>query len=340
MTYKPAIALSGGLDSLTAGFLLKKRYPGLFGIHFYTGYEESRPDLSFISEQLGIDIQYIDLSAVFEKQVVDYFANAYFKGNTPNPCLICNRQIKFGHLLKAAADCGADRIATGHYAVTRTDEDGRPGLLKGKDPLKDQSYFLSMLTRSQLGKSLFPLGHLTKEAVREIAGRENLVPLHRSESQDICFVKGNAVADFLRSKTGVEPASGDILTTDGERIGKHDGLHRFTVGQRRGINCPASRPYYVKRIDVENNALVVCFKEALEEKIFYADRLNWIKGDPAFPLRAFTKIRYNHQGEYATVKEHAGGVKVIFDTAQQAIAPGQAAVFYQGNEVLGAGIIK
>lgn len=427
MKKRLAVALSGGVDSLVAAFLLKREYPDLFGIHFTNGYEPSsqdsqdinRQNINTIAEQLGVPVYCVDLKDEFEKDVVSYFIETYQKGKTPNPCVICNKTVKFGALYQAAKNLGADFLATGHYArlehrssfslnrdgalnrdfsSSNIDGDTLTILLKGTDNLKEQSYFLAMLSPEQLQHAVFPLGNLTKQEVLSIAAKNNLVPIHKKESQDICFIRENSFADFIASKctpsstrskhTLVESnflnsvdssvseikapfAEGDIVTTDNKIVGRHKGLYCYTIGQRRGLNCPGPAPYYVKKIDMENNRLVIGFKEEMFEKECNIININWLSDKAAdailkSPLRAVTKIRYSHSGAASTLSfEHTnkeeytdkkydqaqeeGGInqyfnnsnrlKVIFDEPQLAVTPGQCAVFYDGDQVLGAGFI-
>lgn len=416
MKKRLAVALSGGVDSLVAAFLLKRKYPDLFGIHFTNGYEPfsqdsqdiNRQNINTIAEQLGIPVYCVDLKDEFEKDVVSYFIETYQKGKTPNPCVICNKTVKFGALYQAAKNLGADFLATGHYArlehrssfSLNRDSDTLTVLLKGTDNLKEQSYFLAMLSPEQLQHAVFPLGGLTKQEVVSIAAKNNLVPIHKKESQDICFIREISFADFIASKctpsstcskqTLVQSdflnsvdsfaseikapfSEGDIVTTDNKIVGRHKGLYCYTVGQRRGLNCPGPAPYYVKKIDMENNRLIIGFKEEMFEKECNIININWLSDRAAgdilkSPLRAVTKIRYSHSGSDSTLTiessknrhlqadndhnfnrncsigeiaacSNGDYVKVIFDEPQLAVTPGQCAVFYDGDQVLGAGFI-
>ena len=249
-----AIAISGGIDSLVAAFLLKQQGFNIFGVHFYTGfegyhhenfYESIVKQVNYIENQLDIPIKIIDLQKEFQNHVVDYFVNSYFSGYTPNPCLVCNSKIKFGELLKKAEKQGADKISTGHYAKVIMDNEKTFHLLRGKDNFKEQSYFLSFLNQQQLSKIIFPLGNLTKSQVRKIALENNLMSFVKKESQDICFIKGDKYSDFLNTQSGFTSNPGKIVNIDGNQIGEHNGLYNFTIGQRKGINCPASEPYYI-----------------------------------------------------------------------------------------------
>lgn len=340
------VALSGGIDSLVTGFLLKKQFKNIFGIHFVTGYETRKTDILQLEKQLGFDIHTIDLSNEFEKQVVQYFISTYLNGQTPNPCLICNQKIKFGELMTHADRLGADLLATGHY-VTVTNQhtcnnfkEPAAFLQKGSDPFKDQSYFLSLVNPDKLGRVIFPLAGKTKDEVRIIAREHNLIPLHPSESQDICFINDNDFAGFILKKLDIAPKEGPIVDPDLNVIGTHTGLHQFTIGQRRGINCPASQPYYVKKIDMKNNRLHVCFKSGLTSKTFKVAHLKWnYPQEP--PISGMqVKIRYSHKSAPADLLIDGTEGTVTFNTPQNAITPGQAAVFYLDDRVLGAGIIQ
>ncbi len=341
-----AVALSGGVDSLVSGFLLKQKYKNVFGIHFTTGYEKRQIDLALLEKQLGFSVKCIDLSDIFEKKVIHYFIKTYLEGKTPNPCLICNKEIKFGTLLKHAKDMGADILATGHYAtivnhISFPDTDISTAYLKkGADPLKDQSYFLSFLSAEQLKHVFFPLAGMTKERVKQIAASNNIAPLFPSESQDICFIHDNNFSKFILDKQKINPKPGDIVNIEGKIVGRHTGLHQYTIGQRRGLNCPASEPYYVKNIDIKNNRLTVCFKKDLKSNSFTVQQINWNYSHPAPIKDMITKIRYSHKGADSTLTINDLEGKVNFNIPQDAVTPGQAAVFYKKDRVLGAGIIQ
>lgn len=340
-----AIAMSGGIDSLTSAYILKEAGNPVFGIHFFTGFEThgSRGNDSPLHElgrQLGISIHTVDLSREFRREVVDYFIRTYREGKTPNPCLMCNRRVKFGELLVAAKKLGADILATGHYARVTQGDDDRYRLLRGLDHRKDQSYFLGFLSQRQLSQACFPLGEMTKEETKILAGEKGLSPITRSESQDVCFIREKDYGVFLEKHGGMTPKPGPIVTLDGKIIGRHSGLHRFTVGQRRGINCPSSEPFYVLRLDTDTNALVVGRKSDLAESFCIVDELNWIGTPPDFPLTIDVRLRYRHRAVPATVIQHGiGKVKVQFLSPQEAATPGQGAVFYREDRVVGAGII-
>ena len=252
-----AVAISGGVDSLVAAFLLKEQGHAVTGIHFRTGYEKTAsdpPPVATIARRLDIPIEIMDLSEVFRETVVAYFVATYQAGRTPNPCLFCNPVIKFGHILTHVQGQGAQALATGHYARVITASTGGRRLYRGVDVRKDQSYFLARLDREQLQQARFPLGDLTKDEVRAIARRHGLTAADHAESQDICFVRKSSYAEFLMDQEGFQAREGPIEDTRGRLIGRHQGLHNFTIGQRRGINCPAAQPYYVTALDPLRNA--------------------------------------------------------------------------------------
>ncbi len=341
-----AVALSGGVDSLVTGYLLKQKYKHVFGIHFRTGYEQTPTDLTFLEKQLGFDIHAIDLSKIFEQKVVQYLLRTYLEGKTPNPCLICNREIKFGEQLDQARTMGADYLATGHYATIVNSigfpdrKIAYPYLEKGKDPLKDQSYFLSLLSQDQLKRIIFPLAGMVKTDVKALAKSVGIKPFQSSESQDICFIHDNDLSNFITKKQDVKPESGDIVDLTGKKVGRHSGLHQFTIGQRRGINCPASEPYYVKKIDVNSNQLTVCFKKDLSFSTMQVNELVWNDSRSGIINDITTKIRYNHKGAKSVLTLDKNSGLVVFDEPQNAVTPGQGAVFYKDNRVMGAGIIQ
>ena len=342
-----AVALSGGIDSLVAGFLVKQRFKKVFGIHFTTGYEKSLPDVSALASVFGFSVHTIDLSEEFKSRVVDYFVSTYMAGKTPNPCLVCNMQIKFKVLFDHAQRLGADLLATGHYATVvnrytpERNETGQAWLERGADLHKDQSYFLSMLSPSVLAHVLFPLADFTKSRVREFAGQHNLVPIVPNESQDICFLPDKNHGTFIINQTKTHPKPGPVVDSQGTTIGSHQGLHTFTVGQRKGINIPGPAPYYVKRIDMNTNTLHVCFKAELAQKQMRVEQMVWQFPEKENITNLTVQIRYGHKAAPACLEwdDDTRGI-VTFDTPQNAITPGQAAVFYQDNRVLGAGLIS
>lgn len=361
MTPVTAIALSGGIDSLVAAAMLKAQGHQVMGIHFLNGYESRRnqapgetfaPDAAAfkayaqrtvepLAHQLDIPIHIIDLKEQFQKRVVDYFVQAYAAGKTPNPCLVCNPSIKFDLLFHHARTLGAQRIATGHYARIEPCSDGRLGLLRGVDARKDQSYFLARLTQKQLAKALMPLGNQTKAQTRSMARQLGLIPTSADESQDVCFIRDGSYGDFIARQPGFAALPGPIEDIQGRRIGEHRGLHRFTVGQRRGINVPAAAPYYVVRLEPSRNCLVVGDKQDLLAADCRVDHINWVALAPQEPIRVQARLRYRHRAVPSVLSPTGDSSAVIrFDAPQSAVTPGQGAVFYHGDAVLGTGWIQ
>lgn len=336
-----AIALSGGVDSMITAYLLKQKGHNLVGIHFYTGHgNQSEDKLSEIAEKTGTDLKILDCSAEFKSKVTDYFIKAYISGLTPNPCIVCNPLIKFGSVLSFAKKLGATSLATGHYARINKNASGKYHLLQGIDKKKDQSYFLSRLTQAQLSFASFPLGNMTKEEVKKFAAVKGIASLAGSESQDICFAGNKTYGEFIAGQSLHKSGKGIIEDVNGNIIGEHRGLHLFTVGQRRGINCPASESYYVIRIDVKKNRLVVGFRENIYSRYLEAENINWINNRPTAQIRVETQIRGRHIPAPSTLfPADDSRAKIIFDKPQSSITPGQGAVFYQGDEVIGGGWI-
>lgn len=341
MTFKTAIALSGGVDSLVAAALLKDRGHTLLGIHFTTGYNDVSPDrIDQIARRLEIPLEFVDVGEPFRRKVIDYFIRSYREGKTPNPCLVCNSVIKFGAVLAEAERLGARLLATGHYARIQRDGEGRCRMMRGVDPDKDQSYFLAFLSQAQLSRAVFPLGGLTKAGVRRLAEERGLIPAKRRESQDVCFISSSC-GRFLEQEGGITPLPGPIADAAGRILGTHPGLHHFTVGQRRGINCPASAPYYVLDLDPRKNRLVVGFKSELPVDRCRLSGVHWIVPPPESPVRLSVRIRYRHQAVPAVFSPEEGGWgTMVFDRPEAAVTPGQGAVFYSGELVLGGGWIE
>jgi tRNA-specific 2-thiouridylase len=352
-----AIAMSGGIDSLVAAAMLKEQGLSLIALHFLNGYEcgvspltlsgevngvaQARLALQPLADQLDIPLFIIDLRTEFQKHVVDYFVTTYGLGKTPNPCLVCNPTIKFDILMQKAMALGADRMATGHYARIDAAADGRRRLLQGVDPQKEQSYFLSRLTQHQLAATLLPLGGMTKAQTRHFARQRGLVPATAQESQDVCFIKSGNYGDFLAQQPQFAPQAGTIEDLRGRVIGGHQGLHTFTIGQRRGINCPAAEPYYVVRLEPQRNCLIVGAKKDLLTSQCRVDRINWIAPPPQAPLQVMTRVRYRHVAVPSRlIPLGADRAEILFETPEAAVTPGQGAVFYAGEEVLGGGWIQ
>ena len=350
------------MDSLVAAFLLQQQGWDVIGIHFITGFEPPlqegdahapgilnidektavlRRRFAVISDRLHIPIEIVDISREFKMTVVDYFIRSYRSGKTPNPCLVCNPSIKFTHLLDMAQKGGAEKLATGHYVQNVKDHKGRYHLFRGVDPVKDQSYFLAFLNQHQLASASFPLGDKKKADVIKLAKKEKLIPVSTLESQDICFIQDKNYGDFLSRQAGFHPRPGPITDLSGNLLGKHQGLHLFTVGQRRGINCPAPAPYYVVRIDPEENRLVVGSKDDVLSTWCRVTDINWIQPKPECETAFLTQVRYRHTAVKSRVHpsgEHTS--EVTFFRKLSAVTPGQGAVFYDRDEVIGGGFIE
>lgn len=354
-----AIAISGGIDSLMAAYLLKAQGHRVYGVHFITGYEKEKTSLetfpetiypktslnhpfpvSAISDQLDIAIDVIDLRVPFKEKVVDYFIAAYLKGTTPNPCLVCNPLIKFGVILDHAKKKGAHRIATGHYARVSTDSKGVCHLKKGVDPVKDQSYFLSFLDQEMLRHAIFPLGAFSKNEVKKLAQELKLTPVTQKESQDICFIPSSRYHEFIEAQPEFNRKAGLIKNIQGKTIGAHQGLHLFTVGQRRGINCPSSEPYYVAGMDIDTHTLVVGFKGEFQTASCQVTHINWIQEPPDTPIEIMAKLRYSQKEIKAFLKPiDRNSATLHFNEPVFPVTPGQGAVFIRDDEILGGGVI-
>ena len=350
-----AAALSGGVDSAVAALLLLEQGYDVFGVTmrlWREGHLEddassaSRRDPTLgaqrVADALGIRLHIIDTAAPFKEHVVDRFIAEYSAGRTPNPCLYCNRRVKFGHLRERAHALGASRLATGHYARLCWDAAQEQWqLLKGVDRRKDQSYFLYVLGQVELSRALFPLGGWTKARVRALAAERALPAAHTEESQDLCFVSGGDYRRFLRQVAPQAFTPGPILDSSGRRIGQHRGLVEYTVGQRSGIGIAAPQPLYVLRLDTEENALIVGTRDELGRDHLVAEKVNWAAGHPPRQaIAAEVKIRYRARPVAATVTPLANDrADVRFVEALRDITPGQGAVFYQGEVVLGGGLI-
>ena len=344
-----AVAMSGGVDSSVAAAWLLDRGDDVMGVTALMGgpdslccSDEDVDRARRVAEQLGIPHHVIDLQDLFKERVIRDFVAEYVAGRTPSPCARCNAMIKFGALMERAADLGASRLATGHYARVGRAGDGRYHLWSGRDRGKDQSYFLVGLRQPQLARTDFPLGDMDKKAVSAYASRRGLASRESKESQELCFVTDCDHGTWIDVRRPEAATGGDMVATDGTVLGRHLGLHHYTVGQRKGLGLAMGRPLYVVRLDPERNEVVVGGREEAMSRGMRVTGLNWIAAaNPPSRFRALVRIRYNHEGGAADVKTGAGGVAdVEFDEPQFAVAPGQVAAFYDGDELLGGGWIS
>lgn len=348
-------AMSGGVDSAVTALLLRERGYRVVGVNMrlYTPPEgeeypnpccapEALEDARIASQRIGIPFYPINLEEEFERSVIDYFVDEYARGRTPNPCLECNRHVKFKHLIEKARRLGADFLATGHYARIEADDDGVYHLREAVDETKDQSYVLYSMTQEQLSYIKLPLGRLRKTEVREIAARFGLNVANKPDSQETCFVGRGAYADFVLQRRPDLDQPGPIVTVDGDVVGEHRGLVHYTVGQRRGIGVAFSEPLYVIRLDMRGNRLVVGTRDQMRFATLEAEGVSFTSD--IWPMeRIQCDVRVRYQGtRYAAEVEalQSGSARVHFLQAPTAVAPGQAVVFYAGDEVLGGGTIS
>ena len=362
-----AVAMSGGVDSSAAAAMLHAQGYTLVGLTLQLwnqrrlagreGMPESVQgrccsiddvyDARRVAEHLGIPYYLVNAQERFEDEVVRPFVAEYLAGRTPIPCTLCNNHLKFDQLLVTARQIGADKIATGHYARNRFDEErGRWVLSRPADKSKDQTYFLFGLTQEQLSRTLFPLGEMQKPDVRASAAEHGLELAQKPDSQEICFIPGGSYSQFLKAyldEQGRElpDSSGELVTAGGEVVGRHEGIHGFTVGQRKGLKLSSPDPMYVLKIHPDSHAVEVGTDGQLMSRELRANRLNWVSiAEPKGEVRVSIKIRHRHEPAAATLRVVGDDcVQAVFDEPQRAITPGQAAVFYQGDEVAGGGWI-
>ena len=366
-----AVAMSGGVDSSAVAALLHDQGYTLIGLTLQLwnqrrlagreGMPESVQgrccsiddvyDARRVAEHLGIPYYLVNAQQRFEEEVVRPFVDDYLAGRTPIPCTLCNNHLKFDQLLLTARSVGADRIATGHYARNRFDpERNRWVLSRPADTAKDQTYFLFGLTQEQLSRTLFPLGEMQKPAVRQMAAEQGLELAQKPDSQEICFIPGGSYAQFLKAYLDEQgrplpDSSGELVTAGGDVVGRHEGIHGFTVGQRKGLGISSPTPLYVLNIHPDSHAVEVGPDDQLYSRTLRADRLNWVSiPQPTAGIRVSIKIRHRHEPAAATLRVCTDDpahpfAEATFDEPQRAITPGQSAVFYQGDEVTGGGWI-
>ncbi len=363
-----AVAMSGGVDSSAVAALLKSQGYELVGLTLQlwnqrrlAGHEgmpeavqgrccsiDDVYDARRVAERLGIPYYLVNQQERFEADVVKPFVSEYLAGRTPIPCTLCNNHLKFDQLLLTARQIGATRIATGHYARNHFDpERGRWILSRPADRSKDQTYFLFGLTQEQLALTLFPLGEMQKPSVRVMAADAGLEVASKPDSQEICFIPGGDYQTFIKAyldeqEQALPDSAGELVTSSGEVVGRHSGIHNFTVGQRKGLGLTSANPLYVLKIHPESHQVTVGADEELMSHEVHVDRLNWISiPELTAPLRVMAKVRHRHEPQPATLQpgSERGTALAVFDEPQRAITPGQAAIFYQGDEVVGGGWI-
>ncbi|MGF1513388.1 MAG: tRNA 2-thiouridine(34) synthase MnmA [Elainellaceae cyanobacterium] len=347
---KIVVGLSGGVDSSVAAATLHQQGYEVYGLTLWLMKgkgqccSEGMVDAAQLCDQLDIPYEVVDSREVFQQEIVDYLVEGYGAGITPLPCSQCNKAVKFGPMLNYAAQKGCDRIATGHYArVAQDPSTGRYQIQRACDRRKDQSYFLYDLSQAVLARVLFPLGHQTKDETRRLAAEFGLRTANKPDSQDLCLIEAHgSMKDFLGQY--LAPAPGDIVNQSGQILGRHDGIQNYTIGQRKGLGIAASNPLYVVKLDPGRNQVVVGERQTAFQPECEVDRVNWVSiAAPDSPIRADVQVRYRTPPVPATIiplDDACQRVRVLFDEPQFSVSPGQAAVWYQGDHLLGGGIIR
>lgn len=357
MGQKVVVGMSGGVDSSVAAYLLKKQGYDVIGVTMQIWQDEeiaaqeenggccgltAVDDARRVAEKLEIPYYVMNFKKEFKCHVMDYFVEEYLQGHTPNPCIACNRYVKWEALLKRSLDIGADYIATGHYARVDKLENGRFAIRNSVTAAKDQTYALYNLTQEQLAHTLMPVGAYTKEEIRQLAEEAGLPVANKPDSQEICFVPDNDYAGFIDREAGERvPGPGNFVTKDGKILGLHKGITHYTIGQRRGLGLPMGERVFVTEIRPETNEVVIGENEDIFTTEVLCDRVNFMAiPDLTEPMRVLAKIRYNHRGDYCTItKQSDGKVLCTFEKPVRAATPGQAVVFYDGEYVVGGGTI-